>query len=62
MSAGLDYQTGVLPESQHKVYNVRSNIDAQLSKKFNLSFDIRYILRQRDEVENMDGIIIDVYK
>ena len=62
LSAGLDYQTGVLPESQHKVYNVRSNIDAQLSKKFNLSFDIRYILRQRDEVENMDGIIIDVYK
>ena len=27
-----------------------------------MSFDIRYILRQKDEVEGMDGIIIDVYK
>lgn len=62
LSAGLDYQTGALPESQHKVYNVRSNVDAQLAKKLNLSFDMRYILRQKDEVDNMDGIINDVYK
>ena len=62
LSAGMDYQTGALPESQHKVYNVRSNIDAQLTKKLNLAFDLRYILRQRDEVSGIDGIIIDVYK
>lgn len=62
LSAGLDYQTGALPESQHKVYNVRSNIDAQLTKKLSLSFDMRYILRQKNEVDDMDGIISDVYK
>lgn len=62
LSAGLDYQTGALPESQHKVYNVRSNIDAQLTKKLSLSFDMRYILRQKNEVDGMDDIIGDVYK
>lgn len=62
LSAGVDHQTGVIPESQHDVFNVRSNVDVQLTKKFNMSFDMRYILRKQDEVSGFDGIIIDIYK
>lgn len=62
LSGGLDHQTGVIPEVKHDVFNVRSNVDVQVTKKFGISFDIRYILRKKDEVAGMDGIIIDAYK
>lgn len=62
LSGGLDHQTGVIPEVKHDVFNVRSNVDVQVTKKFSISFDIRYILRKKDEVAGMDGIIIDAYK
>lgn len=62
LSSGLDHQTGVIPEVKHEVFNVRSNVDVQVTKKFGISFDIRYILRKKDEVAGMNGIIIDAYK
>lgn len=62
LSAGVDHQTGVIPEVNHNVFNVRSNVDVQVTKKFNISFDMRYILRKKDEVGGMSGIITDVYK
>ena len=62
LSGGFDNQTGVVPEVSQNVFNVRSNVDVAITKKFNLSFDLRYLLRQKDEVGGMDGIIIDVYK
>ena len=62
LSGGFDHQTGVIPEVEHNVFNVRSNVDVQVTKKFNISFDMRYILRKKDEVISMDNNIIDVYK
>lgn len=62
LSGGFDHQTGVVPEVSQNVFNVRSNVDVAITKKFNLSFDLRYLLRQKDEVGGLDGIIIDVYK
>lgn len=62
LSGGFDHQTGVIPEVSQDVFNVRSNVDIAITKKLNLSFDLRYLLRQKDEVAGMDGIIIDVYK
>lgn len=62
LSGGFDNQTGVVPEVSHKVFNVRSNVDVAITKKFNFSFDLRYLLLKKDEVEGLDGIIIDIYK
>lgn len=62
LSGGFDHQTGVIPEVYQDVFNVRSNVDVAITKKLNLSFDLRYLLRQKDEVGAMDNTIIDVYK
>ncbi len=68
LSGGFDHQTGVIPEVNQNVFNVRSNVDVAISKRFNLSFDMRYILREKDETmgtsdgTGIDGIIIDTYK
>ena len=55
LSGGFDHQTGVIPEVEHNVFNVRSNVDVQVTKKFNISFDMRYILRKKDEVISVGG-------
>lgn len=67
LSGGVDHQTGVIPEITHDVYNVRSNVDIQVTKKFGISFDIRYILRKQDEVDGLGlsgvaGVLNDMYK
>lgn len=68
LSGGFDHQTGVIPEVNQNVFNVRSNVDVAISKRFNLSFDMRYILREKGETRGnadgtgLDGIIIDTYK
>jgi len=62
LGGGFDRQTGVIDEAKQDVFNVRSNVDIAITRKFNLSFDLRYMLRQKDEVQGLDGIIIDVYK
>lgn len=62
LSGGFDNQTGVVPEASHNVFNVRSNVDVAITKKFNFSFDLRYMLRKKDEVNGLNDIIIDFYK
>ena len=62
LSGGFDHQTGVVPEISQDVFNVRSNVDANITSKLKLSFDLRYILKQKDEVNGLDGIITDIYK
>ena len=68
LSGGFDHQTGVIPEIDQNVFNVRSNVDVNINKRFNLSFDIRYILREKNETmgtsdgTGIDGVIIDTYK
>lgn len=57
VSAGLDHQTGVLPQMSQNVFNIRSNTDIAVSKKFNISFDMRYQLRKADELLD----VADVY-
>lgn len=58
LSAGMDYQTGVFPENTQNIFNVRSNTDIAISRKLNVSFDIRYQLRSLEELANVD----DAYK
>lgn len=62
LSGGFDKQTGVIPEVSQDVFNVRSNVDVAITKRFNFSFDLRYLLRKKDEVGGMSGIITDIYK
>lgn len=45
VSAGVDHQTGIFPQTQQNVFNVRSSTDIRISKKIDISFDIRYQLR-----------------
>lgn len=58
VSAGLDHQTGIFPQTQQNVFNVRSSTDIQISKKFDVSFDMRYQLRDMEELNNQ----ADIYK
>ena len=44
------------------VFNVRSNVDVVLNKRLDVSFDIRYTQRKKDEVVGFNDIIKDVYK
>ena len=62
LSGGVDHQTGVIPEITQNVFNVRSNVDVAITKRFGISFDFRYIQRKKDEVLGFDDIIKDVYK
>lgn len=62
LSAGVDHQTGVIPEITQNVFNVRSNVDVVLNKRLDVSFDIRYTQRKKDEVVGFNDIIKDVYK
>lgn len=64
VSAGMDHQTGVLPGTQQNVFNVRSNTDIAISKKFNVSFDLRYQLRDLQELEDLGDTnnVSDIYK
>ena len=58
VSAGVDHQTGIFPQTQQNVFNVRSATDIAISKKFDVSFDIRYQLRDLEELGNQQ----DIYK
>lgn len=58
VSAGVDHQTGIFPMTQQNVFNVRSSTDIQISKKFDVSFDIRYQLRDMEGLNNQQ----DIYK
>ena len=58
VSAGVDHQTGIFPNTQQNVFNVRSSTDISITKKFGISFDIRYQLRDMDALNNQD----DIYK
>ncbi len=58
VSAGVDHQTGIFPMTQQNVFNVRSSTDIQISKKFDVSFDIRYQLRDMEALNNQQ----DIYK
>lgn len=58
LSAGIDHQTGVFPQTSQNVFNIRSSTDVALSKKLNLSFDIRYQLRDMEELQDQE----DTYK
>lgn len=66
VSAGVDHQTGVFPQTMQNVFNVRSSTDIAISKKFNISFDIRYQLRDLEELEDLGHKDVnnrsDVYK
>lgn len=62
LSGGFDRQTGVVPEVSQNIFNVRSNVDIAITKKFGVSFDFRYIQRKKDEVNGLDGIVEDIYK
>lgn len=62
LSAGYDYQTGVIPEISQNIYNIRSNIDVAVNKRLDISFDIRYTQRKKDEVVGFNSIIEDIYK
>lgn len=62
LSGGFDHQTGVIPEIEQDVFNIRSNVDVDITEKFKFSFDLRYILRQKDEASDFDVTIRDVYK
>jgi TonB-linked SusC/RagA family outer membrane protein len=54
VSGGFDHQTGVFPRTLHNVFNVRSNTDIAVSRRFSLSFDLRYQLRKRDDLVDME--------
>ncbi|WP_425883115.1 SusC/RagA family TonB-linked outer membrane protein [Parabacteroides sp. ASD2025] len=58
VSAGVDHQTGIFPMTQQNVFNVRSSTDIQISKKFDVSFDIRYQLRDMEGLNDQK----DIYK
>lgn len=58
VSAGVDHQTGIFPNTQQNVFNVRSSTDISITKKFGISFDIRYQLRDMDVLNNQE----DIYK
>ena len=58
VSAGVDHQTGIFPMTQQNVFNVRSNTDIKINKKFNISFDMRYQLRDMEKLNNQQ----DIYK
>lgn len=58
VSAGVDHQTGIFPMTQQNVFNVRSNTDIKINKKFDISFDMRYQLRDMEELNNQQ----DIYK
>ena len=58
VSAGVDHQTGVFPNTQQNVFNVRSSTDISITKKFGISFDLRYQLRDMDALNNQE----DLYK
>ncbi|MBC5632550.1 TonB-dependent receptor [Parabacteroides hominis] len=58
VSAGVDHQTGIFPQTQQNVFNVRSSTDIAISKKFDMSFDIRYQLRDMEALNNQQ----DIYK
>lgn len=62
LGGGFDKQTGVIDEVSQDVFNIRSNVDANVTKKLTLSFDLRYVLRKKDEVQGLSGIITDIYK
>ncbi len=53
ISGGFDHQTGVFPENSQNIFNVRSNTDIAISKKFNISFDMRYQMRKLVELPNL---------
>lgn len=54
VSAGMDHQTGVLPGNEQNIFNVRTNTDIAISKKFNLSFDMNYQLRKVDQLLDIE--------
>lgn len=54
LSGSVDHQTGVFPQTQQDVFNIRSSIDINLSKKLKLGADFRYQLRDLDELLNME--------
>lgn len=58
LSGSIDHQTGVFPQTQQDVFNIRSSTDIKLNKKLKLGADIRYQLRDLDELLNMG----DMYK
>ena len=58
VSAGVDHQTGIFPQTQQNVFNVRSSTDIRISKKFDISFDIRYQLRDMEGLNDQQ----DIYK
>lgn len=58
LSGSIDHQTGVFPQTQQDVFNIRSSTDIKLNKKLKLGADIRYQLRDLDELLNME----DMYK
>lgn len=58
LSGSVDHQTGVFPQTQQNVFNIRSSTDINLSKKVKLGADFRYQLRNLDELLNMK----DMYK
>ena len=58
VSAGVDHQTGIFPMTQQNVFNVRSNTDIKINKKFDISFDMRYQLRDMEKLNNQQ----DIYK
>ncbi|TKG95586.1 SusC/RagA family TonB-linked outer membrane protein [Puteibacter caeruleilacunae] len=63
VSGSYDYQTGVISNVDQKVFNVRTAIDIKLSKKLNMSFDMRYNLRENDEAGgNIEGFVGNLYK
>ncbi|MDL2281856.1 TonB-dependent receptor [Parabacteroides sp. OttesenSCG-928-G06] len=64
ISGSFDHQTGVFPENYQNVFNIRSNTDIAISKKFNISFDLRYQLRKLDELNALNDTyarILSVY-
>lgn len=58
VSAGVDHQTGIFPQTQQNVFNVRSSTDIRISKKIDISFDIRYQLRDMEGLNDQQ----DIYK
>ena len=56
VSAGVDHQTGIFPNTQQNVFNVRSSTDISITKKFGISFDIRYQPRDMDALNNQEDI------
>lgn len=58
LSGSLDHQTGIFPQTQQNVFNVRSSTDIKLNSKLKLGADLRYQLRDLDELLNME----DMYK